>query len=597
MSGADFAARGLALKTLSRLGSNDPGNGSALIGHRGSSANVVGRKLDEKVDDLLSVRDFGAKGDGVTDDTAAIRNAIHALSSRSSLFFGYRMGTGALYFPEGVYRITESGLLSDTGGFLQSGMTLRGAGKRNTILWLDPAAASADMWFYDNNDTSKMWGMVCEGITFAGGATWHEAHPFTGIGYGFSNVSQFSKGFKVSGPGWESGFVFNDCGFRYLETVFQCSGGNNADTHMFIDCEVMKAINVTVIDNNQSMNVTWIGCYLNEIYGDTLRYTANASGGGGNFLMMGGAVIAQTGAGASPKYIVRCTDGGPGLSSAPITFSSVRFELRGNWHGFANVASGETILTAHDCSFHNTGTINKNFVTVGLYCTVKFDGGSYSNGTGGGRFLFALDGAAGRTGKGAHLIFTDGFRFSNTLFADIAYTGNGGRLTIDETCCSTTSLDPTSDPFVVATACDVFGPDTLTGGGIAQNTRNRTVTRNSVNPFRSNAQLTGASGLTGTAVLLPMYVTLVEAWVKIPAGTGNGNNIRCLIGNDDKSVVYGQTIVGAQNAGQFLRVDLQQLRVENVTNTRRVRFWFDNGSGGNSSASSAGLVYGGVVYE
>jgi polygalacturonase len=162
MSGADFAARGLALKTLSRLGSNDPGNGSALINHRGSSANVVGRKLDEKVNDLLSVRDFGAKGDGVTDDTAAIRNAIHALSSRSSLFFGYRMGTGALYFPEGVYRITESGLLSDTGGFLQSGMTLRGAGKRNTILWLDPAAASADMWFYDNNDTSKMWGVVCE---------------------------------------------------------------------------------------------------------------------------------------------------------------------------------------------------------------------------------------------------------------------------------------------------------------------------------------------------------------------------------------------------------------------------------------------------
>jgi hypothetical protein len=90
---------------------------------------------------------------------------------------------------------------------------------------------------------------------------------------------------------------------------------------------------------------------------------------------------------------------------------------------------------------------------------------------------------------------------------------------------------------------------------------------------------------------------LVEAWVKIPAGTGNANNIRCLIGNDDKSVTYGSTTVGAQNAGQFLRVDLQQLRVENVTNTRRVRFWFDDGSGGNSSASSTGVVYGGVVYE
>lgn len=596
MSGADFAARGLALGTLARLGSDEPGNGSALVRHRAPSPNALGRRLDAKVDDFLSVRDFGAKGDGVTDDTAAIRNAIHAVSSRSPLFYGYRMGTGALYFPEGVYRITESGLLSDTGGFLQSGMTLRGAGKRNTILWLDPAAAPADMWFYDNNDTSKMWGLVCEGITFAGGATWHEAHPFTGVGYGFSNVSQLIKGFKVSGPGWEGGFVFNDCGFRFLETVFQCSGSNNADTHSFIACEVMKSINVTVIDNPQSMNVTWIGCYLSEIYGDTLRYTANATGGGGNFLMLGGAVIAQTGGPATPKYVARITEGGPSTSSAPITFSDVRFELRGNWHGFANVTAGETILTARDCSFLNTGNANKNFVTVGGYCTVKFDGGNYSNG-GTGLFLFTIDGTIGRAGKGPHLIFTNGYRHPATLFNQITYTGNGGRLTIDDTCCSTSSLDPTSDPFVVATACDVFGPDSLAGAGIAQNTRNRAVRRRSVNPFRSNAQLVGASGVTGTAALVPPYSTLVEAWVKIPAGTGNANNIRCLIGNDDKSVVYGSTTVGAQNAGQFLRVDLQQLRVDNVTNTRRVRFWFDDGAGGNSSASSAGLLYGGVVYE
>jgi hypothetical protein len=391
--------------------------------------------------------------------------------------------------------------------------------------------------------------------------------------------------------------VFHNCGFRFLDTVFQSSGGNNADTHMFLACEVMKSTNVTVIDNPQAMNVTWIGCYLNEIYGDTLRYTAGASGGGGNFLMMGGAVITQTGGPAAPKYVARITDGGPGISSSPVTFTDVRFELRGNWHGFANVTAGETIVTARDCSFHNTGTLDKNFVTVGLYCTVKFDGGSYGNGTGGGRFLFSLDGTTGRTGKGPHLILTNGFRHANTLLGDVTYLGVGGRLTIDETCCTTSSADLASDPFVVATGCDVFGPATLTGGGIAQNTRNRAVMRRSVNPFRSNAQITGASGLTGTAVLLPMYVTLVEAWVKIPAGTGNGNNIRCLIGNDDKSVVYGQTTVGAQNAGQFLRVDLQQLRVENVTKTRRVRFWFDNGSGGNSSASSAGLVYGGVVYE
>jgi len=42
-----------------------------------------------------SVRDFGAKGDGKTDDTAAIEAAVKA-------------GTGAVYFPAGEYRLTRT---------------------------------------------------------------------------------------------------------------------------------------------------------------------------------------------------------------------------------------------------------------------------------------------------------------------------------------------------------------------------------------------------------------------------------------------------------------------------------------------------------
>jgi hypothetical protein len=235
-------------------------------------------------------------------------------------------------------------------------------------------------------------------------------------------------------------------------------------------------------------------------------------------------------------------------------------------------------------------------VTVGGYCTVKFDGGAHHHGSGGGKLLLVLN-STGRTGKNAHLIFTNGYRFPDTIFSEISHTGNGGRLTIDETCCPSASLDPTADPFVTALACDIFGPATVAGGGYAQNSRNRTVRRNSINPFRSNGQPTGAGGLTGTTVSVPPFVTLVEAWVKIPVGTGNASTVRCFIGNKDKSVVYGQTTAGAQNAGQYLRVDLQMLRVENVALTREVRFWFDNGAGGNTAALAAGLIYGGVVYE
>lgn len=69
-----------------------------------ASSNPVVRTVQAKLDDFADVRDFGAVGDGSTDDTAAISRALFQL---------YCVETNTqirrtLYFPAGIYKIQET---------------------------------------------------------------------------------------------------------------------------------------------------------------------------------------------------------------------------------------------------------------------------------------------------------------------------------------------------------------------------------------------------------------------------------------------------------------------------------------------------------
>lgn len=70
----------------------------------GTSASAPSsRTLQRKLDDFASVKDFGATGDGSTDDTAAINRALFQLFCRNNNVATRR----SLYFPAGTYLITE----------------------------------------------------------------------------------------------------------------------------------------------------------------------------------------------------------------------------------------------------------------------------------------------------------------------------------------------------------------------------------------------------------------------------------------------------------------------------------------------------------
>ncbi len=71
-------------------------NGSSLVGFIQAGAGAVARTAQNKMRDIVSVKDFGATGDGATNDAPAFQAAINALIAR---------GGGTLYVPFGVYRI------------------------------------------------------------------------------------------------------------------------------------------------------------------------------------------------------------------------------------------------------------------------------------------------------------------------------------------------------------------------------------------------------------------------------------------------------------------------------------------------------------
>jgi len=79
----------------------DVGNGVSASGvdYIATGTGAVTRTTASKLGDVVSVKDFGAVGDGVADDTVAINAAITHVAG---LTYG-----GAVFFPVGVYAVTE----------------------------------------------------------------------------------------------------------------------------------------------------------------------------------------------------------------------------------------------------------------------------------------------------------------------------------------------------------------------------------------------------------------------------------------------------------------------------------------------------------
>ena len=78
------------------------GNATSTVQTGATAGTPTVRKLQDRLDDYVSVMDFGASGNGSVDDTAAIDRAMYELFVKDTTQKARR----SLYFPAGVYKVT-----------------------------------------------------------------------------------------------------------------------------------------------------------------------------------------------------------------------------------------------------------------------------------------------------------------------------------------------------------------------------------------------------------------------------------------------------------------------------------------------------------
>lgn len=243
-----FGSNAWSATALDSLKSENIAEGDALITVKQPLADSIARTLHDKNTDLVSVKDFGAKGDGAADDTAAFQRA---LASKVNL-----------YIPVGIYNISQTLVFSNQ---VIVGGGIAPLGDRATILNISHNEAA---WKYDVTAGYSMGG-------YLGGFY---------INYGETKPNNYGgrKGIDIGDTaqlGWPSQCIFENIIIRgayfglYDETgSFQMTFRNV----MAVECweGFRKTLGTTILmDTCYSLN-SYAGYTLTNVYNLTLNNCA-----------------------------------------------------------------------------------------------------------------------------------------------------------------------------------------------------------------------------------------------------------------------------------------------------------------------------------
>lgn len=123
VAAANLAAGAVTDPAVATPASPSAGISSTKLSFLQAGTSAVYRAVQDRMRDVVSVKDFGAKGDGVTDDTAAIQAAINASYGRT-LYFPLPANFYYLNSASGLSIVSQIRLIGEIGTFIKYGSAL-----------------------------------------------------------------------------------------------------------------------------------------------------------------------------------------------------------------------------------------------------------------------------------------------------------------------------------------------------------------------------------------------------------------------------------------------------------------------------------------
>ena len=300
---------------------------SWLVTWKSKLTGAVDRALDDRLGDTVSVKDFGAVGDGITDDSAAFNAAISALSTRG----------GSVYVPTGNYKVLNLNIDVRTLDFHGNRIGFFGDGPALSVLIGSSSISTSYVMAVTANTTAAI-NSVIAGVSFRD------------LGFEISNA--LGTPFKLTNTAYAH---FSNCYFKGGRNAFESAGSLSAS---FMNCKFSDAAQYGFYAHDGFSYPNQLSFFQCVVTSNALAgmYAINPGG-----LRIYGGSIENNGASSTPTFgggiLIDTVEGATG-TSIPIVVSGTYFEFN---KGLADLSITHanrfcnTSFSVDGCSFGQGG--------------------------------------------------------------------------------------------------------------------------------------------------------------------------------------------------------------------------------------------------